>query len=326
MKVLTKNIRCGLLAAGTAMVLALSACGSGSGGSASGSPNGGDQTINILYSRAVEQVGLWVAQDEGIFAKHGLTVKLSEVASASQVGVAISGGSAQMGFETGPDFLSAADAGVKLVVASGLSVDTAENPRVALIAGKDSHISTPADIAGKRIAVPGVNTSSQLSTIRKLQEAGVDVSGIKWVAMSFQQAPDALKAKRVDAVVSVYPFIGLLESQGNKPIIAKYAAPGEKQLVVFLSASATWAAAHPDQVKALRTSLDEATAFVTAHPDETRTIIAKYSGLPADVINKIPFPNLSTEVTPDQLNFFLDIMKKQNLVKGELDTTALIAK
>ena len=144
--------------------------------------------------------------------------------------------------------------------------------------------------------------------------------------MSFQQAPDALKAKRVDAVVSVYPFIGLLQSQGNKPIIAKYAVPGEKQLVVFLSASATWAAAHPDQVAALRASLEEATAFVTAHPDETRTIIAKYSGLPADVINKIPFPNLSTDVTPDQLGFFLDIMKKQNLVKGDLDTAALISK
>jgi NitT/TauT family transport system substrate-binding protein len=72
--------------------------------------------------------------------------------------------------------------------------------------------------------------------------------------------------------------------------------------------------------------LEEATAFVAAHPDETRTIIAKYSGLPADVINNIPFPNLSTEVTPDQLNFFLDIMKKQNLIKGDLDTAALIAK
>jgi NitT/TauT family transport system substrate-binding protein len=325
MGIFKKNLGCGVLAVGTALALVLSGCGSGANESSSGSGDG-DETITILYSRAIEQVGLWVAQDEGIFAKHGLKVKLSEVAGASQVAVAISGGSAQMGFETGPDFLSAVNAGVKLVVASGLSVDTAENPRVALIAGKDSNISTPADMAGKRIAVPGVNTSAHLSTIRKLEEAGVDVSGIKWVTLPFQQASDALKANRVDAVVSVYPFIGLLKSQGNVPVIAQYAVSGEEQLVVFLSASATWAAAHSDEVKSLRVALDEATSFVTAHPDQTRTIIEKYSHLPADVINKIPFPNLSTEVTPDQLDFFLDIMKKQNLIKDDLDMATLIAK
>ncbi len=314
-----------LLAAGAALALTLSACGSGSTGSTAG-PAGGDGTITILYSRAVEQVGLWVAQDQGIFKKHGLNVKLSEVAGASQVAVGTSGGSAQVGFETGPDFLSAVDAGVKLVVASGLSVDTAENPRVALVAGKSSHISSPADVAGKRIAVPGVNTSAHLSTIRKLEQAGVDVSGIKWVTMPFQQEADALKANRVDAVVSVHPFTGLLQSQGNKAIIAQYAAPGEKQLVVFLSASAPWAAAHADEVKSVRTALDEATDFIAANPDQTRTIIEKYSGLPADVINKIPFPNLSTEVSSDQLDFFLDIMKKQNLIKSDVDVAALIAK
>lgn len=322
MRNLNPKRRRAVLAGAVALAMTLAACSS-----ASGDPGGhSNKAVTILYSRAAEQVGLWVAQDEGMFAKHGVTVKLSETADATQVAVAISGGSAQMGYETGPDFLSAVSAGVKLVVASGLSVDTAANPRVALIAGKDSGISTPADVAGKSIAVPGVNTSSQLSTIRQLEQAGVDVKGIKWVPMPFQQAPDALKAKRIDAAVSVYPFIGLLKSQGNKAIIDHYAVGSEKQLVVFLSADANWARKNAGQVKAVRAALDDANAFIAANPDKTRAVIEKYTGLSADIVGKIPFPNLETTVSQDQLDFFLAIMKKQGLIKGGLDTASLIAK
>jgi NitT/TauT family transport system substrate-binding protein len=325
MRILNPTGRRGvLLAAAAALTLVLTACGSSASGGES--TDGSSDPITILYSRAAEQAGLWVAQDEGMFSKHGLTVKLSEVKGASDVAVALSGGSAQMGFETAPDFLSAVDAGVKLVVASGLSVDIADNPRVALIAGKDSGINSLADLAGKSIAVPGVNTSSDLSTIRLLEKAGVDVKGIKWVSMTFQQAPDALKAKRVDAAVSVYPFIGLLKSQGNKALIDHYASGDERQLVVFLSADAGWASKHAKQLSAVRAALDEANAFIKAEPDKARTVIEKYTGLSADIVSKIPMPNLETAVSKDQLDFFVDIMKKQGLIKGELDTASLIAK
>lgn len=317
----------GVVAIGAALLMALSACGgSATGGSEAEPTSTGPAEVTILYSRAAEQVGLWVAQEEGLFEKNGVKATLTEAPDATQVAVGISGGSAQLGYETGPDFLSAVDAGVDLVVASGLSVDTAENARVALIAGKDSGISSPADVAGKRIAVPGVNTSSQLSTIRQLEKAGVDVSGITWVALPFQQAPDAIKSGRIDAAVSVYPFIGLLKSQGHKPIIAQYAAPGEKQLVVFLSADGKWAGDNPEAVKGIRKALDEANAFVAANPDKTRVIMEKYTGLKPEVINAIPFPNLSTDVTTEQLGFFMDIMKDQKLIKKDLDLGSLIVK
>lgn len=322
----SQAMRFGIVGICAAMALALSACGSDTSAVSGPAKASGTKSVTILYSRAAEQVGVWVAQDEGFFKKNGLDVKLSEAADATQVATGISGGSADMGYETGPDFLSAVDAGVKLVVASGLSIDTVANPRVALIASKKSGITKPADVAGKRIAVPGVNTSTQLSTIRLLEQAGVDVSGIKWIGMPFQQAPDALKANRVDAAVSVYPFIGLLKSQGNVPVFSQYAQGDEKQLVVFLSASGAWVDKNPDGPAAVRKALDEANAFVVANPDKTRLIMQKYTGLAAEIINKIPFPTLSTEVTTDQLSFFLDIMKKQKLIKNDIDLPSLIAK
>lgn len=316
----SKKFRGHLSVACVVLALAISACTPAGGSSKDGN------SITILYSPVVDQVGVWAAQEEGMFAKYGLKVKLSSTTDATQVATGISGGSAQLGFETGTDFLSAASAGVKLVAASGLSIDTAQNPRLELFAGTNSGISSPADLAGKRIAVAGVNTRSQLATIDVLKRTGVEARNIKWVSMPFQQMPDALKARRVDAVVSVYPFIGLLKSQGYQPIIGHYAEGDEKQLVIFLSASADWASKNPKALGAVRQALKDADAFVEQHPVQARTIIEKYTGLSAGIVNNMPFPTLSTELTPDQLGFYLHMMKDQGLIQNNLDLSPLIAK
>lgn len=286
----------------------------------------GPTEIKILYSRAAEQLSLWVAKDEGFFEDNGLDVTLEEATGASQIPVAISGGSAQMGYETGPDFLGAVDQGIDLTVVSGLSVDNVENPRVALIAGKDTGITDVAGIAGKRIAVPSLNTSSHLSTVYLLEKAGVDVDSISFVEVPFQQMADAINGGRVDAAVAVHPFIGLLKSQGHKPIIDQYADPKQSMLVVFLSSDRSWAEENPDVIDAVRASLEQANEFIAAKPDESRVIMQTYSGLPAEIIAKIPFPNLDTEVTPEQLGFFVDLMKDQGLLTGDIDAADLIHK
>lgn len=280
--------------------------------------------VTILYSRAAEQLSLWVAEDEGFFDDHGIDATLEEIAGASQVPVAISGGSAEMGFETAPDFLNAVDQGIELTVISGLSVDTADNARVALVAGKDSGITEPTDVEGKRIGVPSFNSSSDLSTIKILRDAGVDTDSINWVEVPFQQMADAINGGRVDAVVAVHPFIGLLKSQGHVPVIEQYATGDQEMLVVFLSADRAWADEHPDAVESIRAALDEAAQFVEAHPDGARAIMQKYSGLPADIIERIPFPNLTTAVAPDQLEFFIDVMADQGVLSGELDAKELV--
>ena len=284
----------------------------------------GPTEVTILYSRAAEQLSLWVAQDEGFFEENGLDVTLEEATGASQVPVAISGGSAQMGYETGPDFLGAVDQGIDLTVVSGLSVDNAENPRVALIASKDSGITDVEGIAGKRIAVPSLNTSSHLSTLYLLERDGVDTGSISFVEVPFQQMADALNGGRVDAAVAVHPFIGLLKSQGHTPIIEQYADADQSMLVVFLSADRGWAEDNPDVIEAVRTSLEQANEFIAAEPEASRAIMQTYSGLPPEIIEKIPFPNLDTAVTPEQLDFFIGLMKDQDLLSGELDAAELI--
>jgi NitT/TauT family transport system substrate-binding protein len=286
----------------------------------------GPVSVTILYSRAAEQLSLWVAEDQGFFDDHGVDATLEEIAGASQVPVAISGGSAEMGFETAPDFLGAIDQGIELSVISGLSVDTVDNPRVALIAGKDTGITEPADVEGKRIGVPSFNSSSDLSTIHLLKDQGVDTDSINWVEVPFQQMADAINGGRVDAVVAVHPFIGQLKGQGHVPVLDTYASPDQSMLVVFLSADREWAEEHPEAVADIRAALDDADEFVDDPSNEARVreIMQKYSGLPAEVIERIPFPNLDTEVTPEQLSFFVDVMTDQDLLSGDIDVESLI--
>lgn len=296
-------------------------------------PNGGTETteaqagpvpVTILYSRAAEQLSLWAAEEQGFFEEHGIDATLEEIPGASQVPVAISGGSAEMGFQTGPDFLNAVEQGIELSIISGLSVDTPQNPRVALIAGKDSGITRPADVAGKRIAVPSLNSSTDLSTTHLLNQEGVETGSIDWVEVPFQQMADAINSGRVDAAVAVHPFIGQLLAQGHTPVIEKYATDDLPMLVVFLSADREWAEANPDAVDGIRAALEDANDFVEANPEEARAIMQQYSGLPAEIIERIPFPNLTTEVQPEQLDFFVEVMSDQGLISGDIDTESLI--
>lgn len=318
------------------VALTVVACGNDDDGDTDEAQSGGTNTsettaadsgpvsVKILYSRAAEQVSLWVAEDEGFFDENDIDATLEEIPGAGQVPVAISGGSAEMGFETAPDFLSAVDQGIELSIISGLSVDTAENPRVALIANKDSGITEPSDIEGKQVAVPSLNTSSDLSTIKVLRDQGVDVDTINWVEVPFQQMADAISAGRVDAAVAVHPFIGQLKAQGHTTVVEKYAADDQEMLVVFLSADRQWAEENAAAVERIRTALQQANDFIEANPEETRAIMQKYSGLPPEIIERIPFPNLTTEVEPEQLDFFVEVMSDQGLISDDIDTESLI--
>jgi hypothetical protein len=50
----------------------------------------------------------------------------------------------------------------------------------------------------------------------------------------------------------------------------------------------------------------------------------EYSGLEPDIIERIPFPNLTTEVDAGQLDFFAEVMVDQGLIADDLDTSSLI--
>ena len=297
----------------------LAACG---GGAPSGS---GPGPIRMNSTGSSEELAMWIADEEGIFARNGLQVQITNVAGAGLTPIALQNGEVDLGIQTAPDFLQAVSQGLELTAVTGLSMNTAENPRLFVVAGKASGITAAAGLASKRIGVPSRNGSFEVSTVELLHRAGVETTGIRWVEVPFAQMTAALDAKTVDAVATSVVQRGALQAAGN-PVVLDLSAFSPLTLVTFLSARTEWAAGNADTIAKVRTSLDEAATFARQNPDRAAQIITARTGLPPAVAQRITPPRVESHVQAAQLQTWADAMTRQGLLDAPIDVAKVLAR
>ena len=77
--------------------------------------------IRLGYSNVSGFTAMWVARDQGMFARHGLDVQPVLIALNSTMPAALVGGSLQIASPSPPVFLQAVEGGLDIVVISGCS-------------------------------------------------------------------------------------------------------------------------------------------------------------------------------------------------------------
>lgn len=212
-----------------------------------------------------------------------------------------------MGLLTMPDLLFAAQGGLDVVIGSGLTTQSKPD-RAALVAGKDSGITKPSDLAGKRIALTTRGSFLEIGADELMKRAGVDYRTIKWVEMPFPQMTAALAARSIDAALLVPPFLAAAEAAGDRKILDLNDL-GPNELQALLGTTRTWAEAHLDALKRFRQSLTEAVARIEADPAAAQAIEAKYTGIAPTIVKNIPFPVWDFSPTVAQVQFWIDTMR-----------------
>lgn len=297
----------------------LAACANGA------APAGGDTgPIRMNSTGSSEELAMWIADEEGIFTRNGLQVQIGKVAGAGLTPIALENGEVDLGIQTAPDFLQAVSQGLELTAVTGLSVNTPENPRLFVIAGKASGITTAAGLVGKRIGVPSRSGSFEVSTVELLQRKGIETAGIRWVEVPFAQMTAALDAGTVDAVATSIVLRGALQAAGN-PVVLDLSAFSPETLVTFLSARTDWAQSHADTITKVRASLQEAATFAQQNPERAAQIIAARTGLPPTVAQRLAPPRFSAHVAAAQLQTWIDAMRQQKLLDTGVDPAKLLA-
>ena len=107
--------------------------------------------------------------DQGIFAKHNIDATMVKIPVVTNIPSAVVSGSIQIGMTTIPVVLQADDGGLDLVLVAGAARHTKEHPFISLIARSDIKYAKPADLIGKTVGVPGINSV-------------IDVMFRKWLA------------------------------------------------------------------------------------------------------------------------------------------------
>ena len=219
------------LAGAAALMLTMAACTSDSApsGSSSGGDSGADLTkvtVGAVMNSAA--VPLWVAQEQGIFEKHGLDVELVDSPNfAASTPALLNGQYHFANAATGP-VLTAVSEGVPLQIVGGVQAEH-DDPTIGddqVMVPADSDIKRPKDLEGKTVATSAIGAGPYIGVMANYLADGGTPEGINWVVVNFNEQIPALENGQVDAIVASEPFRVSAEESGFIQAFNAYIVPG----------------------------------------------------------------------------------------------------
>lgn len=288
--------------------------------------NGAGMTpVRAAYIPVVTWLPAWVAKDKGLFEKNGLDVSLTVTQNLSVLPGTL-GRQFDFAPSTPPDLIKAVVGGIDVVAVAGQAIETKDNPSTHLIVRSDSAIRSVQDLKDKVVATPTLGAIIHVSLLHSLKKNGIDPASIRAVEVPFPNMADQLKAGNVDAVEALEPFAGQLLAAGNRSIGDPLLSVGDEVLYPFWISQSKWANDHQELIKAWIASLEQAKDFIDQNPGEARAILAKYTRLPAPVVEKIPFPTYRFWLRSEDFTVWVNVLRDLGQIAGSVDENRLVIK
>ena len=276
--------------------------------------------ITVGCAVAGEFLPMFIAVDEGFFARRGLEVKPQALSLLSLAPAALVSDSMQIAATNAPVLLQAAAGGMDLVVVSGTSRHTSANETVSLVARTGSGIQAAADLKGRRVGIPGLGASYDLLFHRWLEVKGVDPEQVTYIEAAAPQMRDLLRGGQLDAVAVLEPIRSRIVEDGTGYRVSDFVIElGPDILAAFWTSTRAWAVAHPQEVAAFRGGIGDGIAFLKQNKARAEEIELKYS----KSVSRVRL-ELTQEVRPADLDFFQDIMLKRGVMTEKVDTAKLL--
>ncbi len=225
---------------------------------------------------------------------------------------------------TAPDLLNAVASGLNIAAVAGETVETARNKSYQVLVRPDGGINSPKDLAGKRVAGPGIGSVMHLALLYWVKQDGGDPRTVAGIEAQFPVMMDMLKSGRVDAVEQLEPFVGQMLGAGFKSLGDPLLAVADPVLFPFWIADADWARANRAVLKKYVDSLEGGLRVIKNDDAKARAVLAKYSGLPDAVIARIPIPAYDFKITPAQLDVWRNLMVSQGYPLANLDIARIV--
>lgn len=254
----------GLLTAGCNSAVTDASSSSGGGGSGA--------TVRLGYSAWPGWFPWKVAQEQGIFAKHGVKVDLTYFDSYTDSINALNTGNLDANSQTLNDTLASVSGGAEQTVVLTNDNSTGND---AIIAGPG--ITSVAQLKGKRVAAEQ-GTVDHFLLLLALQKAGLSEKDVQFTPLLTDAAAAAFVSGRVDAVGVFAPFTTTaLRRKGSSVIASSKDFPGAiSDHLVF---SKAFVAKNGPTVQALVDSWFDALAYIKANRDAAVAVMAEQGGV-----------------------------------------------
>jgi len=277
-----------LFAALLAVVAALSAGCAGT--SASGGGSGGG-TITLGFSAWPGWFPWQVAEDQGLFARNGVSVQLKYFDSYTDSLNALATGNVDANSQTLNDTLSSVAGGAAETIVL-VNDNSTGNDQIIARPG----IGSVADLKGKTVAAEQ-GTVDHYLLLLALQGAGLSEKDIKFTPLPTDAAAAAFVAGKLDAVGVFAPFTTTaLGRSGSRAIATSRDFPGAipDHLVVTRALVQT----RPEAVQALVKTWFDTLAWIQAHRTEAVQVMARRAGV--SVADYLSYDKGTTIFTKEQ--------------------------
>lgn len=232
------------------------------------------EKVTLGVASLVLSAPLMVAQEKGFFSEEGLNVTYKPYPFGKKAMEAVFSGEADIATvaETPIVFNSFIRNDFAIFATFVYSYDDSK-----IIVRKDSGISTPADLKGKKIGVTA-KTSSHFFAHVYLSEYGIDPASEQLIDFPAPDLPDALKDGKVDAVAVFEPYGYItVNTLPDKVIILPKSVLFKETF--NLIAMKSYTKKHPETLKKILKAVNRSITYMKQNRNESMIITEKYTGL-----------------------------------------------
>jgi NitT/TauT family transport system substrate-binding protein len=277
--------------------------------------------VNIGYATAADYLPAFVSKENGCFAANGIDAQFTRITVTAHIPAALIADTMQIGALTATAFLPAVENGIELVAVAGGTRILQGNETISLVTSTKFQVKRGADLVGKKIGVPGVNSVADVMFRKWLKNEGVDVAKVQIIEAPFPQMKDLIKSGQIDGALVVEPIRSMIanEGVGQRAGVEYHTAVAKDSILAFWTASKKWADKNPQAVASFRKCLTEGIAWVGANPDRAREIEKQYLGFNTPVR-----PDWNVEINDEDFKLYVDVSLELGVLRKRVDAKNLV--
>lgn len=296
------------------------------GGSVSHGQAGGLEKTSIVIGAvpAADTAGLYIAQQEGLFAAEGLHVEIVPIVSAElAIGKQLAGGfDVTLGNYVSYIQADASQHADLRIIAEG-SVIQPGNQAIVTLPG--SPITTLAGLRGATLAVNVPNNVGSILIGLAMEENGLSLSDVRLVPIPFPKMTAALNERRVAAAWLPEPFLSGAEEQvGAQQVTDLDHGAAVDFPIVGYAVTRAWEQRYPNTAAAFLRALEEGQKLADTGRSAVERATETFLGLPAQTAAVMALPEFPLGVDPVRLQRVVNAMVRFGLLKQPFNVSQLV--
>jgi len=259
------------------------------------------------------------------FKAEGLEIEPVTVQSGATAMPLLAGGDLDVSFGNWVSFIKAHQAGMADLRFISESYLSTPDSNFAVIAGKDSDITGPKDLAGKKVAVNALKNINELLLRAVLDANGVDFATVQLVELPFQDMAAAIQNGRVDAAALIDPFVSNAQRGRGARIVFDLtgAGPTENFPLSGFATTRDFTEKNPKTVAAFQRAVLKGQQL-TAERGNIEKALPKFAKMDAETAAVVKIGQFPTTIDPKRLQRVADLLVTYGMLGEKVTMEPLV--